>query len=91
MDAPVKELAISAAIGVCISFAVVLRGMALPASEENAALHNLIDRMTNRDFSVALLVMAAADQLTLFLWAVGIGVHVFWVTALAVQLMGRRR
>lgn len=91
VDAPVKELALSAAIGVCISFAVVIRGMTLPASEENAALHHFIDRMTNRDFSVVLLIMAAANQLPLFLWAVGIGVHVFWLAALGVQLMGRKQ
>ena len=91
VDAPVKELAISATIGVCISFAVVIRGMSLPASEENAALHNLIDKMTNRDFSVVLVIMAAVNQLPLFLWAVGIGVHVFWVAALGVQLTGRKQ
>ncbi|MGB0580333.1 MAG: CDP-alcohol phosphatidyltransferase family protein [Limisphaerales bacterium] len=91
VDAPVKELAISAAVGVCVSFAVVIRGMTLPASEDNAALHKLIDKMTNRDFSVVLVIMAVANQLPLFLWAVGIGVHVFWLAALGVQLMGRKR
>lgn len=90
-EGPVSALAASAAIGVLISFGVVIRGMMLPKSEANAMLHTLIDKMTNRDFSVLLLALAVADKLDWFLWMVGIGVHVFWVLALAVQIIGRSR
>ena len=90
-EGPVTALAASAAVGVLISFAVVLRGMMLPKSNENALLHTLIDKMTNRDFSVLLLILAVADKLGWFIWMVGIGVHVFWILALAVQIIGKRR
>jgi len=88
IEAPVIPLAVSAGVGVVISFLVVLRGMTAPPEKQNARLQALIDKMTNRDFSVVLLALAIADQMQLFLWMVGIGVHVFWVTALAVQLAG---
>ncbi len=90
-DGPVAALATSAATGVLISFVVVIRGMMLPKSDENALLHKLIDKMTNRDFSVLLIVLSVADKLGWFIWMVGIGVHVFWVLALAAQIIGRRR
>lgn len=88
VDAPVIPLAISAGVGVVISFLVVLRGMTAPPEKQNAKLQALIDKMTNRDFSVVLLALAIADKMNLFLWMVGIGVHVFWVVALGVQLTG---
>jgi len=86
VGATVIGLAASASIGVVISFIVVLRGMLLPKNRENVLLQKLIDKTTNRDFSVILLALAIADQLTLFLWMVGIGVHLFWILALSVQL-----
>jgi len=62
--------------------------MTAPPEKQNAKLQALIDKMTNRDFSVVLLALAVADQMSLFLWMVGIGVHVFWIVALGVQLTG---
>jgi len=88
VEAPVLPLAASAGVGVVISFLVVLRGMTAPPEKQNARLQALIDKMTNRDFSVVLLALAIADQMKLFLWMVGIGVHVFWVVALGVQMTG---
>ena len=88
VDDPVIPLAISAGVGVVVSFLVVLRGMMAPPEKQNAKLQALIDKMTNRDFSVVLLALALADRMNLFLWMVGIGVHVFWVVALGVQLTG---
>ena len=88
VEAPVIPLAVSAGVGVVISFLVVLRGMTAPPEKQNARLQALIDKMTNRDFSVVLLALAIADQMKLFLWMVGIGVHVFWVVALGVQMAG---
>lgn len=88
VDAPAIPLAISAGVGVAVSFLVVLRGMMAPPDRQNAKLQALIDKMTNRDFSVVLLALAIADKMSLFLWMVGIGVHVFWVVALGVQMTG---
>jgi phosphatidylglycerophosphate synthase len=88
--APVLLLAASAAIGVLISFGVVMAGQARPAAQRNLRLQKLIDATTNRDFSVVLLVLAACHRLSWFLWMSAIGVHVFWIAALAIQWFGGR-
>lgn len=82
-------LGISAVVGALISFAVVLRGMRQGAGG-NGALQKLIDAATNRDFSVVVLVLALAQKLPLFLWLAGIGSHLFWITALGLQLAPKR-
>lgn len=88
--APVRLLAVSAAIGVLLSFSVVTRGLLQgPGAEENR-FQRLIDALTNRDFSVALLLCAAAGTLEAFLWAAAIGVHGFWIAALIAQSLDRR-
>ena len=86
-NAGALPLGISAGIGALISFLVVLRGMSA-RHEDNARLQSFLDKMANRDFSVLLLILAAMDQLWLFLWMVGIGVHVFWVVALIILSTG---
>jgi hypothetical protein len=51
-------------------------------------LQKLIDATTNRDFSVLLILLALLARLEWFLWMTAIGVHVFWMAALAVQVAG---
>jgi len=85
-EAPVLSLAASAAVGVVLSFIIVMRGLLLPESQRNSRLQELIDATTNRDFSVLLLLLALAGKLEWFLWITAIGVHVFWVLALSLQL-----
>jgi hypothetical protein len=70
---------------------VVLRGMLHPDALGNTRLQRLIDATTNRDFSVVIIVLAFANRLDLFLWAAAIGVHVFWLFALGLQIHGRRK
>ena len=82
-------LGLSAVLGALISFAVVVRGMRRPAGA-NGPLQKLIDAATNRDFSVIVLALAFAQNLPLFLWLAGVGSHLFWITALALQLDSRR-
>lgn len=84
-DAPVLAMAGSAALGVVISFLVVLRGLRQPLGQ-NSRLQKLIDATTNRDFSVLLLALVVAGRLEWFLWLTAIGVHVFWVIAWVVQI-----
>jgi 1L-myo-inositol 1-phosphate cytidylyltransferase / CDP-L-myo-inositol myo-inositolphosphotransferase len=79
-------LGISAVLGAVISFAVVVRGMRQPANDRSLLLQKLIDSATNRDFSVLVLVLACFNRLEWFLWLSAIGSHVFWITALALQL-----
>jgi len=88
---PALALGVSAALGVLIAFGVVLRGMLHPDARGNTRLQRLIDATTNRDFSVVIIVLAFANRLDLFLWAAAIGVHVFWLLALGLQLYGRRQ
>ena len=88
---PALALGVSAALGVLIAFGVVLRGMLHPDARGNTRLQRLIDATTNRDFSVGIIVLAFANRLDLFLWAAAIGVHVFWLLALGLQLYGRRQ
>ncbi len=83
--APVLPLAASAAVGVVISFLIVMRGLLQPEPQRNSRLQKLIDATTNRDFSVLLLALAFAGKLEWFLWLTAIGVHVFWVLALSLQ------
>ena len=45
----------------------------------------LIDTATNRDFSLLVVLLALIGKLDLFLWMAGIGVHLFWITALCSQ------
>jgi hypothetical protein len=47
--------------------------------------------VTNRDFSLLVLVLAIAGKLDLFLWMAGIGVHLFWIIALHSQWRDTRR
>ena len=83
--APVLPLAASAAVGVVISFLIVMRGLLQPEAQRNSRLQKLIDATTNRDFSVLLLALAFVGKLEWFLWLTAIGVHVFWVLALSLQ------
>jgi phosphatidylglycerophosphate synthase len=87
-EAPVLLLGASAIVGVVISFLVVLRALRQPESRRNTRLQKLIDATTNRDFSVLLILLALLARLEWFLWMTAIGVHVFWMAALAVQVAG---
>jgi phosphatidylglycerophosphate synthase len=84
--APVISLTASVTLGVVIASVVVMRGLMQPESRGNTRSRRLIDAATNRDFSILLFVLALLDELKWFLWAGGIGVHVFWLLVLAVQM-----
>ena len=90
VDAPVFWLGVSAVAGALLSFAVVVSGMKRSGSKPGTMLQRLIDAATNRDFSVLVLVLAAFDELDLFLWLVAIGSHVFWITLFCLQRIGDR-
>jgi len=83
---PAFALGVSAAIGVLLSFAVVVRALRQPSAQRSPFLNRLLDATANRDFSVLLLILALIDRMELFLWLAGIGVHVFWVALLVLQL-----
>jgi phosphatidylglycerophosphate synthase len=82
---PALALAISAVLGVIISFAVIVRFMQRKNDRKSSGFEKLIDATTNRDFSLLVLLLAIAGRLDLFLWIAGIGVHLFWIIALCSQ------
>lgn len=79
-------LGAGAVLGALLSFVVVLRGMRQPANDRSPLLQKMIDSVTNRDFSVLVLALACGNRLEWFLWLSAIGSHVFWLTALGLQL-----
>lgn len=82
-------LGLSVTLGVLISFGVIVYSMGRPTAARDPRLKRLIDATTNRDFSVLLLVLAALGRVESFLWMAAIGVHIFWVFAVALQWRGR--
>lgn len=71
-----------AAFGTIVSFLVVLATRHGRVRQVSAALDRWIDALTNRDFSVLLIICALAGKLDWFLWALAIGVNLFWPIAL---------
>ena len=82
---PALALGLSAAIGVLLCFAVIVRGMKMPAERRSHLLDKIVDATANRDFSVLLLILALAGKLEWFLWLAGIGIHIFWLLMLILQ------
>jgi phosphatidylglycerophosphate synthase len=83
-SAPAGWLGMSAVLGALFSFGVVLRGM-MGDARPSGRLQGLLDRATNRDFSVLVLALALGGMLEWFLWMAAIGSHLFWMTALFLQ------
>jgi phosphatidylglycerophosphate synthase len=82
---PALALGASAALGVLLCFAVILRALRQPVAQRSALLNKLLDATANRDFSVLLLFLAIIGRMDLFLWLAGIGIHVFWIGLLVLQ------
>jgi phosphatidylglycerophosphate synthase len=86
-DPSVRALALggSAALGVLLCFAMVVRALRVPVARRSPLLNKLLDATANRDFSVLLLMLALWGRMDLFLWMAGIGIHVFWMALFALQ------
>jgi phosphatidylglycerophosphate synthase len=85
-EAPVLWLGASAVAGALISFPVVVRGRLLANQATDTRLEKFIDAASTRDFTVLVLFLALLGKLAWFLWLTGVTVHVFWITALCLQL-----
>jgi phosphatidylglycerophosphate synthase len=79
---PALALGASAALGVLLSFAIIVRAFRQPVALRRPLLNKLLDATANRDFSVLLLFLALIGRMDLFLWLAGIGIHVFWIALL---------
>ena len=82
---PALALGVSAAVGVLLSFPVIIRGLRQPVEQRGYILQKLMDSTANRDFTVLLLLLALIGRIDLFLWMAGIGIHVFWIALLVLQ------
>jgi phosphatidylglycerophosphate synthase len=70
------------AFGTIAAFLIVLATRHGRVQHASATLDRVIDALTNRDFSILLIVCALAGKLDWFLWALAIGVNLFWPIAL---------
>jgi phosphatidylglycerophosphate synthase len=70
-----------AVLGTIAAFLVVLATRHGRVRHASVALDRLVDALTNRDFSVLLIVCAIAGRLEWFLWVLAIGVNLFWPVA----------
>jgi hypothetical protein len=77
-----------------MAFLVVLVTRHGRVRQPSGALDRLIDALTNRDFSVLVVLCALVGKLGWFLWALAIGVNLFWQSCslgLTFSLLRRRR
>lgn len=87
-ETPALALGISAALGVLLCIPPLIRALRLPPTQRSPALNKLLDATANRDFSVLLLALALVGRMEWFLWMAGIGIHLFWIALVLLQ-MGR--
>jgi phosphatidylglycerophosphate synthase len=79
-----------AACGTMMAFIVVLATRHHRARYTSAALDRLIDALANRDFSLILVICALTGTLEWFLWALAIGVNLFWPIVLGLARKAQR-
>jgi 1L-myo-inositol 1-phosphate cytidylyltransferase / CDP-L-myo-inositol myo-inositolphosphotransferase len=79
-----------AAFGTVMAFIVVLATRHHRARYTSAALDRLIDALANRDFSLILVICALTGTLEWFLWALAIGVNLFWPIVLGLARKAQR-
>jgi phosphatidylglycerophosphate synthase len=79
-----------AAFGTMMAFVTVLATRHGRVRDAAAILDRLIDALSNRDFSLILVVCALTGTLGWFLWALAIGVNLFWPMVLGLALRAQR-
>jgi 1L-myo-inositol 1-phosphate cytidylyltransferase / CDP-L-myo-inositol myo-inositolphosphotransferase len=79
-----------AAFGTMMSFVVVLATRHGRAREPSARMDRLIDALANRDFSLILIICALTGTLQWFLWALAVGVNLFWLSLLGLARQAQR-
>lgn len=90
-DHGILVLGVLAVLGTIISFLIVLTTRHGRTQTHSSVIDRLIDALTTRDFSLLLLVVALLGKLEWILWALAIGVNLFWPTVLGLSWKGRRR
>ena len=78
-----------AAFGTLMGF-IVVGHTTWPCTASFGILDRLIDALANRDFSLILVICALTGTLQWFLWALAIGVNLFWLIALGLARQAQR-
>jgi phosphatidylglycerophosphate synthase len=79
-----------AAFGTTMAFLVVLTTRHGRPRMASATLDRLIDALANRDFSLLVVVCALTGTLQWFLWALAVGVNLFWPLVLGLARKAQR-
>jgi phosphatidylglycerophosphate synthase len=79
-----------AAFGTLMGLIMMLATRHGRARQASAALDRLIDGLANRDFSLLLVICALTGTLQWFLWAIAIGVNLFWLIVLGLAWQAQR-
>jgi phosphatidylglycerophosphate synthase len=79
-----------AAFGTMMALVVVLTTRRGHRRQPSATIERLIDALSNRDFSALLIICALTGTLPWFLWALAIGVNLFWLTVLGLARRAQR-
>jgi phosphatidylglycerophosphate synthase len=79
-----------AAFGTTMAFLVVLTTRHGRPRMASATLDRLIDALANRDFSLILVACALTGTLQWFLWALAVGVNLFWPLVLGLARKAQR-
>lgn len=79
-----------AAFGTSMSFLSVFATRHSRFRKASTRLDRLIDALTNRDFSILLLLCALVGKLHWFLWVLVVGVNLFWPTVLGLAWKAHR-
>ncbi len=79
-----------AAFGTLMGFIMVLGTRHGRVRQASAVLDRLIDALANRDFSLILVICAVTGTLQWFLWALAIGVNLFWIMVLGLARQAQR-
>jgi phosphatidylglycerophosphate synthase len=79
-----------AAFGTTMAFLVVLTTRHGRPRVASATLDRLIDALANRDFSLILVVCTLTGTLQWFLWALAVGVNLFWPLVLGLARKAQR-
>lgn len=90
-DGWILMLGALAVLGTIISFLIVLTTRHGRTRTRPGTLDRWIDALTTRDFSIFLLLLALAGKLEWLLWALAIGVNLFWPIVLGLYWKSRRR
>jgi phosphatidylglycerophosphate synthase len=79
-----------AAFGTLMGFIMMLATRHGRARQASAALDRLIDGLANRDFSLLVVICALTGTLHWFLWAIAVGVNLFWLIVLGLAWQAQR-